>query len=66
LLTVGLLLTGSPPAPRTVAIVPLLWAIIGGSAAVLLGVRPDWALLAAAALLAARMMVHHAGRPTQG
>lgn len=41
ILTMGLLLVARPPWPRILAIVPLGWAIIGGSAALLLGVRTD-------------------------
>jgi hypothetical protein len=46
--TVGLLLwTGR--APRNLVIVPVLWSLVGASAAVLLAVREDLGLLAAAA-----------------
>ncbi|MGE5245155.1 MAG: DUF6064 family protein [Betaproteobacteria bacterium] len=50
LLTVGLLLTASG-APRTVNIVPIAWSAIGASAAFVLGVRADLALMAAGVLL---------------
>ncbi len=48
LLTVGLLLALEPRRSRGLAVIPFLWCLIGGSAALLLGVLPDLALLAAA------------------
>lgn len=50
LLTAGLLLASSG-LPRVVKLVPILWTAIGGSAAVLLGILADLALLVAGALL---------------
>ena len=52
LLTAGLLLMLEQPWPRAIVVVPVVWAIIGGSAAVLLGVRSDFMLWAAAGALA--------------
>ena len=43
ILTGGLLLLASPRS-RALAVVPLIWSVIGGSAAVLLGVSADYAL----------------------
>ncbi len=51
LLTAGLLLAASPPIPRSVVAVPILWAGVGGSAALLLGVTPDLLLFVAGAIL---------------
>ena len=51
ILTIGTLLTLRGGVPKVLAIVPLLWAFIGGSAALLLEVATDYALLAAGALL---------------
>jgi len=48
--TLGLLLLAAPPVPRWAFVVPLLWAAIGSSAAFLLGVIEDLALLVAGAL----------------
>jgi hypothetical protein len=45
LFTLGLLLLATPPVPRWLLIVPIVWSLIGGSAAVLLGVPQDWPLL---------------------
>jgi hypothetical protein len=49
--TAGVLLLASPPW-RPLAIVPIMWSVIGGSAAFLLGVRADYALPVAGASLA--------------
>ena len=46
ILTIGFLLTAES-VPLAITIIPILWAFIGGSAAFLLGVRTDLALLAA-------------------
>lgn len=48
--TVGVLLFAKPPVPRSVLVVPLLWAAIGSTAAFTLGVYQDLGLLVAAAL----------------
>lgn len=50
-LTAGFLIA-SNGMPRLVSVVPLLWAVIGSSAAFALGVRADMALAIAAGLLA--------------
>ncbi|HEX5634188.1 MAG TPA: DUF6064 family protein [Gemmatimonadales bacterium] len=51
LFTVGLLLLVPPPVPARLLVVPFLWSVIGATAAVLLGMVPDWPLLATAAAL---------------
>jgi hypothetical protein len=51
IMTIGFLLTVGGRVPLTLAIVPVLWGVVGGSAAVLLAVPTDYALLGAAALL---------------
>lgn len=48
--TLGLLLLAVRPVPRWAFVVPVLWAAIGSSAAFLLGVTQDLALLVAGAL----------------
>lgn len=51
LFTFGLLLLSRPPLPRPLLVIPVLWSLIGGSAAVLLGVAQDWLLLVSGALV---------------
>ena len=49
LLTAGLLLAAVPPVPTWLVVIPVLWSIVGGSAALLLGVVPDLMLFVAGA-----------------
>lgn len=53
--TFGMLLLARPRVPLSLMVIPLLWAVIGGSAALLLGMPEDFSLLlaAVAALLVA-------------
>ncbi len=46
--TFGLLLWADSPVPRSVFLVPVLWGVVGTSAAVQLGMREDFGLLVAA------------------
>jgi hypothetical protein len=46
--TFGLLLWADAPVPRSVLLVPVLWAVVGTSAAAQLGMREDFGLLVAA------------------
>lgn len=43
--TFGLLLMTTRPVPRWLLVIPVLWSLIGGSAAILLHVPQDWLLL---------------------
>ncbi|OFW14601.1 MAG: hypothetical protein A3F70_06660 [Acidobacteria bacterium RIFCSPLOWO2_12_FULL_67_14] len=52
--TAGLLLT-APAAPWTVLAIPILWSVVGGSAALLLGVRADLMPPVAGAVLLVRL-----------
>jgi len=45
LFSFGVLLLTSKPVPRWLLVLPLLWSLVGGSAAFLLGVPQDWPLL---------------------
>jgi hypothetical protein len=45
LFTFGLILLARGPIPWPVLVIPVLWSLIGGSAAILLNVPQDWALL---------------------
>jgi hypothetical protein len=51
LLTAGLFITSSAPPPVPLLVVPIAWAMVGGSAAVVLSVPTDYLLLASALLL---------------
>jgi hypothetical protein len=55
-LTVGLLMTMRERVPFAVALIPIVWAFIGGSAAMLLRVQTDYALFAAGLLLLATVV----------
>jgi Family of unknown function (DUF6064) len=45
LFTFGVLLLATGVLPRWLLVIPLLWSLVGGSAAFLLGVPQDWPLL---------------------
>jgi hypothetical protein len=51
ILTIGLLLTVSGGIPLSLAVIPIAWGFVGGSAAVLLTVFTDYVLFAAGLLL---------------
>lgn len=51
--TFGVLLWATPPVPWWLLAVPLVWSLIGGSAAFLLGVPQDWLLLVSGAVATA-------------
>lgn len=51
LLTVGLLLGLAPRQLRGLSVIPWVWCLVGGSAALLLGVRPDLMLFLGAVVL---------------
>jgi len=55
LYTIGMLLTLSRPAPIVLAVIPTMWAIVGGSAAVVLDVPVDYVLLASALFVPIRL-----------
>lgn len=48
LFTAGVLVAADPPLPRRLFVIPILWSLVAGTAAVSLGVTPDYALFAAA------------------
>ena len=59
--TVGVLLLASRPVPRYLYVVPVAWAIVGGSAAGLLRMPQDWVLLLTPLALALVAAVEHMG-----
>jgi uncharacterized protein DUF6064 len=65
MLTIGLLLTVRGDVPAALAIVPAVWAMIGGSAAWLLNVPTDVVLLAAGLLLMAILVAEWMARRTR-
>jgi hypothetical protein len=56
ILTIGLLLTVRERVPLILAPIPIIWAFIGGSAAMLLHVQTDYVLFAAGLVLAAAVL----------
>jgi hypothetical protein len=60
--TFGMLLLTRGPTPWLALAPPLIWSVIGGSAAVLLGVVQDWALLASGPITLALLVWRRAGR----
>lgn len=54
--TAGVLLAAGPSLPRGLFVIPILWALIGGSAAFLFDMTPDLMLFVAAAVLAGRAL----------
>ncbi len=63
ILTIGALLTSRRRVPAALAVIPIFWGIIGGSAAVLLAVPTDYVLLGAGALLAT-LLIGRSVHPT--
>ena len=63
IVTAGFLTLLRGRVPVTVAIVPLIWAVIGGSSAWLFGVPADVGLLVAGAVLAYRTWSPSAAAP---
>ena len=63
ILTIGALLTTRGLAPAALAIIPIIWGMIGGSAAVLLGVPTDYVLLGAGVLMAALLIARRVHPP---
>ncbi len=59
--TIGVLLAGPWRSARWLLIIPGIWSVIGGSAAVLLSVPQDFGLIAALAILIAFAVLRRAG-----
>jgi hypothetical protein len=65
LLTVGALLLAPGREIRPLAVVPVLWAAVGGSAAFLLGIRADMMLMVAGLVLVVHILVPARRTPEQ-
>jgi|SoimicmetaTmtHMA_FD_contig_51_1541423_length_1566_multi_2_in_0_out_0_2 Family of unknown function (DUF6064) len=64
ILTIGFLLAADRTLPRSVAVIPMMWAFVGGSAAFLFGVHADLMLAAAGIVLAVDILASmHAKSP---
>jgi hypothetical protein len=59
ILTIGVLVTARGRVPPGLAVIPVLWGYIGGSAAVLLAVPTDYVLLGAGVLLMFVVIAQH-------
>ena len=62
LLTIGCFFAVDPPLPGVITIIPIMWAFVGGSAAVLLGVRPDLMLWVAGVAMAGYVLTSKRSR----
>ena len=62
ILTIGVLLAVRGGPPLSLTVIPAVWAFIGGSAALLFGVWPDYMLLAAGVSLAGYLVMCRTGR----
>jgi hypothetical protein len=61
LLTIGVLMTLRGAIPIRLALIPALWGVVGGSAAVLLGVPTDYVLLGSGMFLSLRLLAQGTG-----
>lgn len=57
ILTIGALLAVDRPLPAALAVIPILWALVGGSAAFLLDMRVDLMMPIAAVILIADLVI---------
>ena len=64
----GVLLLAKQRVPIWLLTIPLLWSVVGGSAALLLSVPQDWMLLASgiASLILMKMTIGNRGEPAKG
>jgi hypothetical protein len=52
-----MLLLTTGPVPRGLLVIPFIWSLIGGSAAILLDVAQDWLLLLSGAIAVPLMVL---------
>lgn len=62
--TFGMLLATVPPLSRSLLVIPFVWSLIGGSAAILLHVPQDWLLLVSG-LIAVPLIAFRSGLAVQ-
>jgi hypothetical protein len=62
--TFGMLLATAPPLSRSLLVIPFVWSLIGGSAAILLHVPQDWLLLVSG-LIAVPLIAFRSGLAVQ-
>ena len=62
LFTFGLFLLTTEPVPRRLLVIPVMWSLIGGSAAFKLGITQDWPLLVSGVVVAALLRRDAAAR----
>jgi hypothetical protein len=65
ILTAGLLLAADRPLPVVLSVIPIAWTVVGGSAAFLLGIPADLALLVAGCCLVGSVVHNHQLRRVQ-
>jgi hypothetical protein len=64
LFTFGIMLFAKPPLPWILLVIPVIWSLIGGTAAILLAVPQDWLLLASG-LITSVLLVFSKSNPSQ-
>jgi hypothetical protein len=65
LFTFGVLLLSTSPVPRWLLVIPVLWSLVGGSAAFMLGIPQDWPLLFSG-IAAVLIVLRDRRRPASG
>jgi hypothetical protein len=60
--TFGMLLLTTQRLPRELLVIPLVWSLIGGSAAIVLGVTQDWLLLVSGFIAIPLIVLRDRGR----
>lgn len=63
LFTFGMLLLSRPPHPWALTVIPVLWSLIGGTAAFLLDVPQDWPLLFSGVIVAVILLINRSPQP---